>query len=157
MTAALVKEPKYPVETPVGITRCPLETRICCSAVTSAPVEPMVRFCVNVYEPLGVEGTTGALPVREACTFAIVAESAPNDWRSAMIASTCDCVKAAAPAGSATESASARPTTPAASRFDFDIFDNMIINFLTIIISFTKLSNAPRKKCHETESQVSTQ
>jgi len=88
--------------------------------ITSVLVIPCFKFVANVYAhvPVVVPPVVpvGVPPVREAWTFAMVCESAPNDVSKETIASTWLCVKAAA---SATEAvpiimkAVDNPTRPA--------------------------------------------
>jgi len=57
----------------------------CWRQVTVAPREPIVRSAVKLQDPdivvvVVLPVVTGAVPVSEAWTLAIVVESAPNDW-----------------------------------------------------------------------------
>ena len=45
--ADFVRAPKYPFETPDGIVRNADDSRAVCNAITSAPVDPIVRFRVK--------------------------------------------------------------------------------------------------------------
>jgi hypothetical protein len=108
--------------------------------VTSVPFAPTVRSRVKEQDDdEGVEGIVGALPVREDCTFEIVAESAPKDCKSEMIAATCDEVNAAACAIGAAASIEATIVRPVATAATF------VATFLVIVITIVNFCKARRR------------
>jgi len=93
MSAAFVAGPNFVVSfpgepAPFAVTGYPCAFRYCWSAFTSFPREPSCKFVLKtctaalVTEPV-------VTPFRVACTFAIVASSAPKEVRSERIAFIC--------------------------------------------------------------------
>jgi hypothetical protein len=136
ITAACVAGPKGP--TALG-DMYPAALRAFWRQVTSAPEVPTIKSRVNEQDEEVVIGgvvITGALPVREAFTFAIVLESAPNEVRSERMAEVCASVNAAACATGAranTDVIIARPT-PTAATFEIAL----VVIDITIFNSFKR-------------------
>jgi len=92
---------------------------------------------VKEQEPVaGVDGTVGALPVREACTFAIVDASAPKDERSEMMAETCELESDAACAIGASESIEVAIASPVATAATFAIA--FVVTVVITIVNYFK-------------------
>lgn len=92
ISAAFVARPNvvvsFPAEPgPLAATVKPCAFRYFCNARTSLPTEPTVKLRVKVVLTLD---ELALVPVKAACTFAIVALSAPNDSSRARIEVICE-------------------------------------------------------------------
>src|SRR3989338_1124788 len=110
---------------------------VCWRQVTAAPEEPIVRLAVPTEQEVEPPVDTGVPTVSDACTFAIVDASAPNEERSESIDWTCASVSAAACAIGARASIDVAIASPVATAATF-IVAFVVTVCITIINEFKR-------------------
>ena len=90
--ADFVRAPKYPFETPDGIVRNADDSRAVCNAITSAPVDPIVRFRVKgpQYAEFPPDTVVPTAPRAKAALSAGIMPKAINSSTSALVKALTD-------------------------------------------------------------------